>query len=272
MNTPITKLLLSEPAHSTGDNGSTPGGAITRSADHQYAYDGTTYPGVTSILKVLDKSGPLMAWAARMTAEAAIANLPALPALLDSVGPQGVVKALTSRSAWKNEEARDLGTTVHQYADDLVNGRELPTMPEAAWSRVKAYAGWWEASGWTLRLSEAYIVHPELGYGGTFDLLCRDRDGLTVLADIKTGKGVYPETALQLAAYGTAPILGRPGDPKVYGMPRVDRYAVIHVTATGVKEIPIVIGALDLAAFAACLTLHSWTRAIKARPAGGLDI
>ena len=34
--------------------------AITRSADHRYTYEGTVYPGVTSILGVLDKSGPLM--------------------------------------------------------------------------------------------------------------------------------------------------------------------------------------------------------------------
>ena len=246
--------------------------AITRSNDHQYTYQGVTYPGVTSILKVLDKSGPLMAWAARMTAEAAIATLPNLPALLESVGPQGVVKALTSRSAWKNEEARDLGTAVHQYADDLVNGRELPTMPEAAWSRVKAYAGWWEASGWTLRLSESYIVNPEFGYGGTFDLLCRDRDGATVLADIKTGKAVYPETGLQLAAYGACPILGRPDDPMSYAMPTVDRYVVIHVTAEHVKEIPLAIGPSDFEAFKACYVLHNWTRATKSRPAGGLDL
>ena len=33
--------------------------SITRSLDHRYTYDGQTYPGVTGILKILDKSGPL---------------------------------------------------------------------------------------------------------------------------------------------------------------------------------------------------------------------
>ena len=48
---------------------------ITRSADHRYTDTdtGTVYPGVTGILGILDKSGPLMSWAARQTAEAAIA-------------------------------------------------------------------------------------------------------------------------------------------------------------------------------------------------------
>ena len=60
-------------------------------------------------------------------------------------------------------------------------------------SRVLAYAAWWKASGWRLRLSEAMLVNPMMGYGGTLDLLAYDRDGRTVLADIKTGKGVYQE-------------------------------------------------------------------------------
>ena len=38
--------------------------AITRSADHRYTYEGKEYPGVTGVLSVIDKSGPLMTWAA----------------------------------------------------------------------------------------------------------------------------------------------------------------------------------------------------------------
>ena len=38
--------------------------AIQRTQDHRYIYQGVTYPGVTKVLGVLDKSGPLMVWAA----------------------------------------------------------------------------------------------------------------------------------------------------------------------------------------------------------------
>ena len=74
---------------------------ITRSIDHQYSYEGKTYPGVTGILKVLDKSGPLMSWAARQTAEAVVSMMekregeePAAWTLLSSVGPEGFIKAV----------------------------------------------------------------------------------------------------------------------------------------------------------------------------------
>ena len=77
-----------------------PKAAITRDRYHRYTYEGTTYPGVTSILRVLDKSDALMAWASRNTAEAALAQLDHLAGLRDTVGPEGVVKALTARSGW----------------------------------------------------------------------------------------------------------------------------------------------------------------------------
>jgi hypothetical protein len=254
---------------------------ISRSTDHQYTYAGVTYPGVTNILKVIDKSDALMSWAARQTAEAAIAlatqtswaddgkdlfgDVSGLDALLATVGPEGAVKALTSRSSWKRDEAAALGTAVHGYADDHINGRPIPEdLPAVQRDYVTVYEDWWKAAGWTVRTSEAYLVHTAHGYGGTLDLLCRDRDGRTVLADIKTGKGVYSEAVLQLAAYGAAELIQTPaGD--LFPMPAVDRYAILHVTKDGVREIEVSIGALELLAWGAAIDLYQWHRTVKGK-------
>jgi hypothetical protein len=240
--------------------------AITRSTDHHYRYAGETYPGVTGVLGVLDKSGPLMGWASRETAKAAVAQIANLPSLLETVGEEGVIKALTARSTWQRDEAAQLGTQVHHLADLYVRGEPLPPMSETIKARVEAYADWWKASGWTLRVSEAYIVSPALRYGGTFDLLAKDADGRTVLADIKSGRAVYREAALQLAAYGMAELVARPGDTKAYPMPKVDRYAVLHVTADGVREIELSIGQAEYMAWMACLELSRWAESMKGKP------
>ncbi len=271
--------------------------AISRSTDHKYTYQGVTYPGVTSILKVLDKSDALMGWAARQTAEAALGmfvaheistdmpgvTLPGefwdptpLKALYQSVGPEGVVKALTARSGWKRDEAAQLGTQVHDLADKYVSGTlDGPLgleLSDGTRKRVEAYAEWWKASGWTLRLSEAYLIAPEsnhvvpgTGYGGTLDLLCYDRDGKTVLADLKTGKGVYREASLQLAAYGGADFISPVGSPTVYPMPKVERYVILHVTESGVREIEVPVDSLTYEAWYACIALHKWTQETKGR-------
>lgn len=234
---------------------------ITRSEDHRYTFDGVTYPGVTGILKVLDKSDALMAWAARNTAEAALAV--DIPALRASVGDDGVVKALTARSSWRRDEAASLGTEVHRLADMMVRGEPLPAISETALARVDHYTRWWTACGWKLRVSEALLVNTRKGYGGTLDLLCYDRDGRTVLADIKTGKAIYHEAVLQLAAYGAAE--WAEADGALYHMPQVDRYVILHVTGDGVREVDVAVGDLERAAFEACIKLAYWRETIRGK-------
>ncbi len=135
---------------------------ITRDAAHRYTYEGVVYPGVTTILSALDKSGPLMGWAAKETAKAAIGmamngapGADALTALIQNVGPNGAISALTQRSNWTRDDAAQLGTEVHALADLVVRGEPTPSMTDTQRARVLHYAKWWNDSGWTLRLSEA---------------------------------------------------------------------------------------------------------------------
>lgn len=257
--------------------------AITRSLDHQYTFtdpitlERTTYPGTTGILGVLDKSDALMAWAATNTAEAAIelaskrvANAyTALDVLLEVVGPEGVAKALTSRSGWKRDTAARMGSAIHGWADKLLTvgltAEDMASMEPSTLKRVQVYAAWWEASGWRLRLSEAMVVYPSCGYGGTFDLLAYDEDGKTVLADLKTGSNVYREAILQLAGYGMAPLVQPSGSSEVYPMPQPDRYVVLHVMATKVKQIEVSVGMAEKQAFLDCIDLHRWLQKTAGR-------
>lgn len=246
---------------------------ISRSADHRYTYQGATYPGATTILGMLDKSGPLMGWAARETATAAVRLVNELPAMIAATGEAGVVKMLSSRSTWQRDEAAQLGTEVHALADLVVRGQPTPSMTDTQRARVLHYAKWWKDSGWTLRLSEAMVVRPDVaqGWGGTFDLLAYDRDGRTVLSDVKTGRAVYREAVLQLAAYGMASLVQPHSDnvitdpPKVYPMPVPDRYVILHVTAEGVREVEVAVGAAERMAFLACLDLYHWSESMKGK-------
>lgn len=237
---------------------------IHRSEDHRYTFDGVTYPGVTGILKVMDKSDGLMAWAAKLAAEAAVDmhQAGALAPLLESVGRDGTIKALTSRSGYKRDEAAALGSAVHDLADALVTGRSVPAMSEAVMRRVDRYAQWWAASGWRVRVSEALLINPDDGYGGTLDLVCYDRDGRTVLADLKTGK-LHREAVLQLAAYSMATWAESEG--RLYAMPEIDRFVLLNVTDDGVREVEVSVGDLERKAFRACLQLTRWTESMKGK-------
>lgn len=238
---------------------------ITRSADHHYTFDGVTYPGVTSILKVMDKSDVLMAWASRMTAEAALDLLPQLESILATAGRDGTVRALTARSGWKRDESAALGTEIHGYADMLHRGLVLPPdLSDGVRMKVERYREWWQRSGWTPRATEALLVNTAAGYGGTLDILAYDADQRTVLADLKTGKGIYRETILQLAMYGASEWLDQ-DDGRLYPMPKADRYVVLHVTHEGVREVEVSVGAPERSAFLACLELYRWREATRGR-------
>jgi hypothetical protein len=56
------------------------------------------------------------------------------------------------------------------------------------------------------------------------------------LLDMKTGKGVYPEVALQLAAYRNAEFIGL-ADGSEAEMPDVDACAVLHLPEAGGYEL-----------------------------------
>lgn len=251
--------------------------AIQRDADHRYYYDGQVYPGVTGLLGIIDKSGPLMGYAARQTAEATLGLIYGDPPqeqpdaslllkVLGSVGREGFIQAVTSRREWQRDEAARLGTKVHEWAELVVRGDSVPEIADdGIRQRLGHYIKWWKGCGWKLRLSEAMVVDPAAGYGGTFDLLAYDAEGRTVLADIKTGKGVYREAILQLAAYGYAALVAPVGSPVAYPMPAVDRYVVLHVTTKGVREIEVHVGDAEYRAFLACMTLAQWAETAKGK-------
>lgn len=231
-------------------------GPIKRDRWHRYTFEGIRYPGWTGIGKVIDKSEPLIIWATRKAVAGVLDQLDAIPGLLANNDRQAVVDMLAKRSAWDRDKAADRGTGIHAIADAIISGTPV-TVPEAHRDEAAAITAWWAGSGWTRRLTEAYVVNPTLGYGGTFDLLARDGEGRTVLADIKTGR-FYPEHALQLLAYANAEWV-MPADGTVsYPMPAVDRYVILRVDADRVEPIEVTPTEDDRAAFLACIPLARW--------------
>ncbi len=131
-----------------------------------------------------------MAWASRNTAEAALAQLDHLAGLRDTVGPEGVIKALTARSGLEARRGgRRWARPSTSWRSSSSRGEPLPGgTSETATAMAEAWATWWagSAAGAPPRRGLRRRT-PTLGYGGTLDLLAYDEQGRTVLADIKTG-------------------------------------------------------------------------------------
>lgn len=238
---------------------------LTRTAAHVYTWsDGraiySPLPSVTTILKVVDKSGPLVGWATREVATSAVRNLDALVALRAESGADAAIQWLKTGPDRARNTAANRGTQVHLLAEQIIRGQE-PVVPEELAGHVNAYRGFLRQ--WSPRFiaveQMVCSLTPGLGFAGTFDGIA-DIAGERWMLDIKTSTGVYAEASLQLSAYGAAQFIGRPGDPRRYRLPRATRFGVIHVREDRAELVPVAVDRSTFATFLRALEVWQWTQ------------
>ena len=224
-------------------------------------------PGVTSVISKVDKSGPLIGWAKGVTADAALNNLDTLSTMVGEKGRAVTKSWLTAHATAESDAAKDLGTRIHILAEQISRGAE-PDVSELEWPYIRAYQQYLADFAPAIRSLEHYVANLTKGYGGTYDFIATldlgDGPKLT-LGDLKTGKGHYTETRLQLAALGAAEFIGLPNDPKQYAMPTIEQYAVLHVRpeayAKGYQLYRVNVTPADTAAFLGALAIYRWAEA-----------
>jgi hypothetical protein len=230
---------------------------LTRDEKHRYQWgDGGKVPGVTSIIKALDKSGPLVGWAKRETAACAIRNLDLLTQMVRDGGPAAAVEWLKRTPDYQRDTAANLGTAVHALAEAISRDIEVEVDAQTE-PFVTSYLRWRSVYKPAV-LNAEYMVYSETHrYGGTADMAARI-NGEIWLIDIKTGSGAYPETSLQLAALHNADWAGRADDPKKYAIPKATRFGVLHVRPEGAELIPYSVTNDEFGAFLSCRYLTDW--------------
>lgn len=197
-------------------------------------------PGVTTILKAWPKGEVLTNWAARTVAEFVADNWDTIQALYP-MGRAAVVDNLKGQHWQQRDTAAATGTEVHALAADLVAGAGVDVPPHLV-RRVQGYAKWLDEWQVDPIASEYTVASRKVGYAGTADLAARVEagpwKGRNVGLDVKTGRGVYGETALQLAAYVSAEVLMGPDGDELDPY-AIDCTAVVHVTDDGVAVYPL---------------------------------
>lgn len=192
---------------------------------------------VTTMLKGVPKH--LEKWAAEITANYAVDHWDELSQML----PTERLKVLYGVRSAQLQAASRKGTKIHALASKLV-ADEAVVMPPELEPYVLAYVDFLNDFDVKPILVEAVVVSHEHGYCGTLDLIAGLFDGfdyVTWLLDIKTGNGVYGESALQEAGYGFADAWVD-DDGGEHPMPPIDRYGVVHLSPTGYELLPLTVG------------------------------
>lgn len=209
--------------------------------DHTARAEGRTYEwsdevfwSVTTILKVLNKPA-LPSWSAKMVAEY-VANEFTFIAELMEKGMSDEAVQLMKGAPWrKKEAAASLGTTVHQAVEAYCMGVDF--LDTAADSHVHHFQRWLEAFKPKVLETEVTVFNKKYNYAGTLDLLVELEPNVWCV-DVKSGSGVYPEFAMQVAAYANGEFIGR-HDGTEDKMPEVTRGAILHLRPNGYKFIPV---------------------------------
>ena len=207
---------------------------INRGRGHSYVLDGEAADGVTTIIGDGVAKPALINWAARTTAGYAVDHWDELADL----GPSQRLRTLEKARYLDRDTAAVRGTDVHKLAQRLAVGEEVD-VPEPLIGHVDAYLAF--VRDWQPQelLVETIVAHRQRRYMGTLDLLARLADDRTWLLDWKTAaSGIWPEAALQLAAYRHAEFyLDAAGDEQP--MPAVDAAGCVWLRADGYDLIPV---------------------------------
>lgn len=127
---------------------------------------------------------------------------------------RGAVEFLAELPFQKMSDAADLGTEIHDAIEAIVLDRPAPTpSPEAA-PYLEQFERFRERYQPTFLMAEASVYNRTHMYAGTLDSVV-EIGGRQYVLDVKTGSGIYPEIALQLAAYRNAEFIGVPDGSEV---------------------------------------------------------
>lgn len=192
-----------------------------------------TAPSVTTVLGVLNKPG--LPWgAAKETALFAIHHQDEWIGLDVDAAYERLRKH--HKGVW-NDKA-NLGSQVHDLALGWARGEavDVPGQCEPYMDALEAFYREWRPE--TIEAERCVIYeHPDLGYGGAFDLIATVAGGRRLLIDYKTGADIWPEVRAQLAAYRHAPVMGVYNDARdlvgTEPTPKVDGCAVLHLHGDG---------------------------------------
>ena len=139
------------------------------------------------------------------------------------------------------DAAADAGTEAHKAIERHILGEPIGDLGELAQASFENFLEFekqleprWEAS-------ELTVFNPTAKYAGTLDFIAEIPalgEGLT-LGDIKTGKGVYLEVALQLAAYRFAEFATTAHNNEKVDMPKTERAVVLHLRPDSWELVPV---------------------------------
>jgi len=211
---------------------------------YKHPLNGNVVPGVTTVLKKLDKPGVLQ-WAVDNTAAYAVANIDALMSRTEEQG-YGFLRWYWKRDPLQSDDqdirnysngvlrdAADLGTLMHDWVAADHGAQPYPDVtfaPDYFWQMVAEWDKWQEENDVEPIFTETTFWSEQYGYAGTADGLWRV-NGKPMLVDVKTSRNVWDEHYMQLSALGACDyaLIESDNGWEQTPIPGFSDYALLHI-------------------------------------------
>ena len=212
---------------------------------YKHPLDGSVVPGVTTVLKKLDKPA-IAQWAVDNTAAFAVANIDALLSRTEEQGYgflrwywkrdplSGDTSDIRNYSNGVLNDAAELGTLVHDWIAADHGACPYPNVsdtPQYFWEMVNEWDKFKQEHDIVPLLTEETFWSHTYGYAGTADGLWLV-DGVPMLIDVKTSRNTWDEHYMQLAALGACDVVVREvteGHWIEDAIPAFSQYALLHL-------------------------------------------
>lgn len=221
-----------------------PRNATTTNRGRTYRWRDETFDSVTTIIGGGVPKPALKAWGEKLVATTAVEKA----AIWRDMTPEEAIDWLKRAPFRETDKAAAQGSDIHAWCEAYVLGQPIPDPPLLQMPYCDGFKQFLEDWQPEYELTEATVYSRTHGFAGTCDFIARLPELGLVLGDYKTGKGVYGEVALQLAAYRHADFIGLP-DGTEAPLPDIDACAVLHLTPKGYELIPVEAGDTEFYAF-----------------------
>lgn len=212
-----------------------PQGPPKRDRSGYYATPAGRLMSVTTILSNGIPKPALMHWAAFEAAQCAVDNIPALVRARGEEARREARQWIQHAAERKRDSAANLGTVIHGFLEAQVLGQPTPEFTDEQRPFVEAFGRFLDDWQPEYEATELTVANTEVGYAGTLDFIAHlpaIGSGL-LMGDYKTGKSVYPEVGLQLAAYRRATVGWTRPDGVEVKPPATVGAVVLHVRPEG---------------------------------------
>lgn len=253
-----------------------PRNATSAGSKRYYSWRNERYWSVTTIIGGGVPKPALLPWGIKSVAEGAVAEREIVAAMLAKcetptecakgefcASCDQAVRYLKGIPYAHRDRAADLGTYIHAATEAYALGKPFPTWPPAVRPRMKQFMQFLSDYKPEYEATEASVYNRTERYAGTLDAIMVIGSRRFV-EDTKSGKGVYPEVALQLAAYRHAEFIGV-ADGSEGPMPETDGAVVLHLTDSEYQLVEVDAGPEVFRSFLYAREVFRWSEETSKR-------